>query len=677
MNGLDSGSSSEEAENEKTTSQSAVALDVIEPDLDTKNAASDDETIDLGTPAKIEINGESTIGLSSTGGPGALWTEALDSLASLSGRYKLIQVLGQGGMGIVAHARDIELEADVAVKVLFVSNGSGDKELPLRFLREAKALANLNHENVVKIRNSGVTVNGDLYHVMELLKGRSLKEELELAGKLTVDQILDVFLQTVRGLQHAHESSVVHRDIKPSNIMLCYSQTGDLEIKLIDFGIARFDPSSTDNLTGTITRTDSIVGSPAYMSPEQCQGTSINHLSDVYSLGCVLFECVTGAPPFDGNTVLRIMYRHMTEPARSLEPDATDDRELLLYQLIGGCLNKRSEDRPQGMVEVKKVLEEIKGTIPGRRDRHPARKRSSSVAVQVSLLLAVTVLPLAVVWNRLNCDTMPVIKKSSTEVKQPEPKDDAILQSELEGMEAEKQKCLQPIDPASIEAPITRLSKHATRAAQVLMKRSNYDEAFNLYGDALSYCNVADFQGGMCNMWLHISRADCCRRKGDYVQAEVELAEASKMAKEHSTCRWNWLRSTINLHLSEKKWSNLMDDVEMIPGIWANSTAAHIKLAAAAVQCEEFTACYFPDELQRVSQLLKNTPPKDNTEAMMEVKLQNKLAGMLLEIGDDRRARQCLNASAVGLKRLPATDAETKSLVDETTQLRAQLKKQD
>jgi serine/threonine protein kinase len=284
---------------------------------------------------------------------------SLQSQAGCPDRYEIKSVIGHGGMGIVFQAVDRELGRDVAIKVLLF-DGSRDEESQERFLREAKVLAVLNHPNIVRIFSSGLNDKGNPYHVMEFLKGRSLSADLA-EKKMNATQFFSIFTQLMDGMEEAHRNGIVHRDLKPSNIMHCQDADGRDLYKIIDFGIARIQEAGAAAVTGghTLTRTDAILGSPLYMSPQQCRGERGDERSDIYSIGCIMYECIAGEPPFKGESAFETMYMHMSSTPPSLEQKTHTLQSKKLSSLIERCLQKRPEDRPPSIAALSSELDEI------------------------------------------------------------------------------------------------------------------------------------------------------------------------------------------------------------------------------------------------------------------------------------------------------------------------------
>ena len=224
-----------------------------------------------------------------------------ENIRVLNGRYELESRLGEGGMATVFGGSDRLLGRKVAVKVLS-RHYARDKTFVERFRREAQAAAGLNHPNVVSVFDTG-SDNGVHYIVMEHVDGRTLADVLRQEGALPPDRAAEIAVHVCRALSSAHEKRMVHRDVKPGNVLL----TPDGTVKVTDFGIARI-PSGEP-----LTATGSVMGTASYLSPEQATGGRIDARSDIYSLGCVLYEMLTGKPPFDGKSAVSIAYKHVGE----------------------------------------------------------------------------------------------------------------------------------------------------------------------------------------------------------------------------------------------------------------------------------------------------------------------------------------------------------------------------
>jgi serine/threonine protein kinase len=275
----------------------------------------------------------------------------------LDGRFVLVRLLGEGGMGRVYLATDTSNGAEVAVKVL-----SDDRPIPnaaARFQREARAIARIEHDNVVRVDHVGASPKGGLYYVMEHLQGEDLAELLEREGRLPWPRVLHFALQVCDGLQAAHERGVVHRDLKLEN---CFRVTrGDDRdfVKILDFGVAKLlrpDPEQSDRLTNT----GATLGTPAYMAPELCRGREIDHRVDVYALGVMLYELLTGELPFTGEGFLDVALQHMHEPPPSLAVHlAPSEIPPGLDAVIERALAKSRDDRVPTMAAFARALRSV------------------------------------------------------------------------------------------------------------------------------------------------------------------------------------------------------------------------------------------------------------------------------------------------------------------------------
>ena len=262
----------------------------------------------------------------------------------LNSRYELEQLIGSGGMADVYRARDNLLGRTVAVKILHPQFAK-DEVFIARFRQEAQAAANLNQPNIVNVYDWGIE-NSTYYIVMEYVEGRDLKEIILQGGPLLPERAVEIAMSICLALEAAHAQGIVHRDIKPQNVIVTY----DNKIKVMDFGIARTTGGSAMTQTGTI------MGTAQYISPEQAQGRAADPRSDLYSLGIVLYEMLTGKAPFDGDSPVSIAYKHVREdplPPSMVNPDISAGLEAVVMK----ALAKNPENRYQGAIEMRSDLE--------------------------------------------------------------------------------------------------------------------------------------------------------------------------------------------------------------------------------------------------------------------------------------------------------------------------------
>ena len=296
----------------------------------------------------------------------------------LGGRYQLGAMIGTGGMADVYIAQDQRLSREVAVKILR-SDLAKDSTFVARFRKEAKAAAGLNHPGIVAVYDSGEEPAP--YIVMELVSGHTLRELIHDGERLPLDRALEIGAGILAALDYSHQRGIVHRDIKPANVMI----TNKGDVKVMDFGIAR----AMDDLGATLTSTWNVVGTAQYLSPEQALGEIADAPTDIYSTGCLLFELLTGRPPYTGETPVSIAYQHVSgvlTPARQLQPDLPESVEVLLTV----ALAKKPEDR---YVSASAMLEDVNKIRAGQNistkvARTPLVSRRTAIISGIAILIA-------------------------------------------------------------------------------------------------------------------------------------------------------------------------------------------------------------------------------------------------------------------------------------------------
>lgn len=292
--------------------------------------------------------------------------------------YEYLETIGTGGMGVIYKARHRMMNKLVAIKMIHshLATSAGVQ----RFQAEARAASLLSHPNIVSIRHFDVTAGGQPYLVMDYLSGITLADELRQRGPLSMERFITIFSQVSSALAHAHQKSVLHRDIKPSNIMLI-TQNGSETAMLMDFGIAKI-MSDTD--AGALTKTGETIGSPMYMSPEQAKGIKADVRSDIYSLGCVMFESLAGTPPFNAGSALEAMMMHTSEPVPAIA-EVSLGREVppAIESLIRRCLAKDPAERIQTMESLGTALTgkcdaaSLEAARPGRKEKNRALSKGT------------------------------------------------------------------------------------------------------------------------------------------------------------------------------------------------------------------------------------------------------------------------------------------------------------
>jgi serine/threonine protein kinase len=360
-------------------------MDQIENDVETTSLHGANRSPDL-VAQRPESN--TLGGLSS--GPGQLVPGQI-----VSERYKIISVIGQGAMGCVYKVEQILLKKQLALKTLHSVVPSDSTRV--RFQKEAQATSRLEHPNLARAIDFGLLEDGHPFFVMEFVEGPTLCDQLKSVGRLPIDVALEIFIPICFAMDYAHQAGIIHRDIKPGNIILIPSHDPKSPFipKIVDFGIAKIESDGQ-----ALTKTGEIFGTPLYMSPEQCDGVGISHQSDIYSLGCVLYESLTGAPPFQGQSALSTMMQHRSATPPSLK-EASLGLEFpeTLEKIVAKMLAKDPNDRYQSCLQVAEDLIALKQGSPALVQENVVQKEQPHIKTAsrryVGLTIAAAVLAVA------------------------------------------------------------------------------------------------------------------------------------------------------------------------------------------------------------------------------------------------------------------------------------------
>lgn len=321
-------------------------------------------------------------------------------------RYLITAIIGSGGMGSVYAARELLLERVVAIKLIHQTLAGDDNNLS-RFRREAEVLSKLSHKNIIRVFRYGVWRDMP-YLVMELLEGCSLQELLQKNSSLDARRALSIALQIASSLSLAHQHNIIHRDLKPSNIFISKGN----EVKLLDFGLCKILPNSSEEVQN-LTQSGMLIGSVHYMSPEMCMGKPADSRSDIYALGALLYEMLTGNYVFDSDNPVGLLYKHINDPVPSLQ----ENYPFLPYgkeidELLQKCLAKKPEDRFQDAATLHSALNELSDEMPDSEPLKPhiisqkqsaAKKRWLPLAVSLATIVILALFSIPALSIQILC----------------------------------------------------------------------------------------------------------------------------------------------------------------------------------------------------------------------------------------------------------------------------------
>jgi serine/threonine-protein kinase len=304
--------------------------------------------------------------------PGAAAPAGLEALTGrvVAGRYRVVAKLGAGGMGTVFRAEQVAVKRPIALKVLDPAM-TANPELVRRFQAEAEVVARLSHPNTVTLFDFGQDDAGLLYIAMELVPGKSLRDVIAREAPLGPYRAVDVAEQIASSLADAHSHGIVHRDLKPDNVILSERAGRRDFARVLDFGIAKLFDDGAHTPAPAMTRAGQILGTPQYMSPEQVTGRTVDGRTDIYALGVMLYEMLTGRPPFTGDSLIALLSAHLHDPPPPLPPQL--GVPMPLERLLFACLAKEAAQRPPDMVTVATTLADLRTLL----DPGPRRKSSA------------------------------------------------------------------------------------------------------------------------------------------------------------------------------------------------------------------------------------------------------------------------------------------------------------
>ncbi len=491
----------------------------------------------------------------------------------LPARFRHATLIGKGGMAMVFRAFDKSLERTVAIKLLCFDGATSEK-IHQRFFQEAKTLSKLDHPNILRILGTGLTKGNDPFHIMEFLEGHSLADELK-EGKLAKEKFFDLMIQVGEGLAYAHKNGVLHRDLKPSNIFVLSTSEEPTKAKILDFGIATVvdeqDPTqnlldatqgtATKSDTKTLTRSNELLGSPAYMSPEQCMGIPATKLSDIYAYGCILYECLSGHTPFEVISTMDIMYKHIHESPDSLESRAQSALAKRVGKLVDDCLKKDPTQRPASVQEIVSLLQESEKNGLNLNEfvkAIPAPRKSSKAIYSVIILIAAIMLFVALNFHKNYQVSQIKVKHSSLTPEQEKEK----IRTERDIIPLKKD-CLDLSKPeAKRKKWLLAMTQASEYLADLQVKNGERDKATETLNEALNICDKAKssikdespglLKGSIYSTMGELNASDQDLAEGFFKKALQEVRDA---AHETESAQEIFVQSSIfKFYMSHKDW---------------------------------------------------------------------------------------------------------------------------
>ena len=451
-------------------------------------------------------------------------------------RFEILSVLGVGGMSTVYKARHLLLDRVVAVKL--IHSGQVQLKALRRFQQEAKTATSLNHPNIATVREFGIDSNGCAYLVMDFIEGVSLSDAIKKSGTLSAERTENIISQVCEGLAHAHANGVIHRDLKPANIVLARNADGSETAQIVDFGIAKLvDEENESNLT----QTGEVFGTPNYMSPEQCLGKRADKRSDIYSLGCVMYECLEGIAPFVCESALETLMKHVNTPATFSKKAPAH-----LLNTAKRCLEKDPKDRWQAVDEMRLYMQNPDSNQFRSRPKKISKNSIAIISVCSMVVGALSSIGFSIYQNYQNADSQLNFATSK-------PWSKFVQQAESEMMLGNFNQAtghlLRALTSAEKNGGTDADKEYLnTRLGRLSVSKRDYSNAVKYLSTALQFNQKhnEDFNRGSLHDWLSSAYLDL----KNYPEA-VEHARTSLEIKDRTIGRENKLTLTSILHLGQ------------------------------------------------------------------------------------------------------------------------------
>lgn len=577
--------------------------------------------------------------------------------ACLPERYKIKKQIGEGGMGSVFLAEDLELQRQVAIKILKIE-GMQTAESLERFEREAKSLAALSHPHIVKLFSSGIDQNGSPYFVMELLEGISLDQELKKNGKLKPATFYLIFSQILSGLAFMHHNNFIHRDLKPSNIMLCHRDDGQLNAKIIDFGIVR--ELNKDGQGHTITRSQAILGSPSYLSSEQCRSERGSKMSDIYSLGVIMYECLSGKLPFTGESPLELMYKHMNEAPPKLEAISKTREGKELASIVMQCLEKEPAKRPQSADELLEALNHTAIRLEKQASFEARKPSNTRTILFASTAITAVLVLLNCAWTFLHFKNGPFSSPEQEQISL----DKDVKRNKEAIARAEKRLKAAPAGVEHFEAAVDLIAKlqRLGRTLERSNRKSDLEEISSVCQQELAVCKLQDsatFKAKQAAVYDLLADAEL--KMGNIESSERYFAQCQSIIERIwgiGSREWqDFAIDRCRLRIKQRQFADADLDLSLISEIWLKRGQNPVSFMNASQQLDT-EGFLLRDLLSKLHKSLVLAQAKNPEEAADLLSLSNHLARLLGHVNLDELRDLQLRFSKTLLPAIPKTSTE-------------------
>lgn len=462
---------------------------------------------------------------------------------TLDNQYEIVSLIGKGGMSFVYKATHLLMRKTVAIKTLLPHLSLNAISLQ-RFQQEAQAASNLKHPNIIAVHNFGTTPDGEPYLVMDYVEGSSIADELERYGFVPVDRAVDIFIQVADALAHAHQRGIIHRDLKPSNILLLEKDGQRDHVNIVDFGIAKMLPQDGAEAVN-LTQTGEVFGSPLYMSPEQCRGEKLDNRADIYSMGCLMYETLTGRAAISGDNTMEVLYNHLHEIPAPMKAPLTHippPLERIVFKTLAKDPAQRYQNMNQLRDDLKAFSLQRKTSLISKLTdswqlfwlRRKPRTRRDKVIVAIAtsgfLFAAFFAYQLAALyWAAADSPASKVALMWDEDREALKPNKEAIEDAKARFDVMFHARVAASMDAKHAET--TELINYLSGPAEYLAKRHLWKSALEMYELAYKYSLKYNDYLALRTMTLRMAMADCYINMQQYEEAAHILSEMmSKLA---------------------------------------------------------------------------------------------------------------------------------------------------